>query len=168
MCRLRFVELQAFRPERDLSLISTWLSRPHVARWWGAPSQALSELRRHDAEESALILLDSEPVGYLCWQSPPRSDLNEAGLADLPDDLIDVDIMIGEPSALGRGVGPEALRQLFDRLRDRGVRLVGLATAHANERAISAYAKVGLRPYRDFVELGERYRYFTKSLSDAA
>ena len=159
------VELQVFRPERDLSLIATWLSRAHVSRWWGEPSQALSEVSTHDAETAALITLDAQPVGFLCWQTPSPAELNDAGLADLPSDLVDVDIMIGEPIALGQGAGPEALRQLFDRLRDRGVRLVGLGTALANERAIAAYPKAALQPYRDFVESGEPYRYFTRSLA---
>ena len=162
------VELQAFQPERDTSLISTWLSRPHVARWWGEQSKALSELSTHTGETAALIIMEGQPVGFLCWQSPSPSELSEAGLADLPSDLIDVDIMIGEPNALGLGVGPEALLLLFERLHDREVRLVGLATALANKRAMTAYAKVGLQPFRDFVELGEQYRYFTKSLTDAA
>lgn len=166
--RMPRVELQAFRPERDASLISTWLSRPHVARWWGEQSQVLSELSTRNEETAALIIVDGTPVGFLCWQSPSPSELNGAALADLPSDLIDVDIMIGESNAVGRGVGPEALRLLFDKLHDRGVRLVGLATELANQRAMTANAKVGLRPFRDFVELGEQYRYFTKSLADAA
>jgi hypothetical protein len=112
--------------------------------------------------------VDGQPIGFLCWQSPSPSELSEAGLSDLPSDLIDVDIMIGEPNALGLGVGPGALRLLFERLHDREVRLVGLATAFANKRAMTEYAKVGLQPFRDFVELGEQYRYFTKSLTDAA
>jgi len=160
------IELQAFQPERDLSLIATWLDRPQVARWWGESGQALLELRTRDAETVALIALDGQPVGLLCWQTPSPAELSQAGLADLPGDLIDVDIMIGEPGALGRGVGPEALRLLFEKLRARGVVLVGLATALANHRAISACAKVGLRPFRDFVELGEQYRYFTRRLTD--
>lgn len=162
------IELRAFQPERDPSLISTWLERPHVARWWGESSEALLELRAHDAETVALIILDEKPVGLLCWQTPSPAELRQAGLADLPSDLIDVDIMIGEPSAQGRGVGPEALRLLFERLRARGTLLAGLATALANQRALSAFAKVGLRAFRDFVELGEQYRSFTRRLADAA
>jgi hypothetical protein len=46
------------------------------------------------------------------------------------------------------------------------VRVVGVATALANQRALSAYARVDLQPYRDFSELGEEYRYFTMSLDD--
>lgn len=161
------VELQAFHPERDLSLIATWLSRPHVARWWGDPARALAEIADHPADTAALIAVDMNRVGYLCWQSPSRSELEDAGLADLPDDLTDIDIMIGEPAMLGQGVGPEALRRLFERLRVRGVRLVGVAAALANQRALHAYAKVDFRSYRDFFELGENYRYFTKDLDDA-
>jgi aminoglycoside 6'-N-acetyltransferase len=160
------IELQAFEPERDLPLIATWLDRPHVARWWGESGKALSELRTHAAEAVALITLDGRPVGLLCWQTPSPEELKQAGLADLPSDLIDVDIMIGEPGAQGRGVGPEALRLLFEKLSARGAVLVGLATALANQRAISACAKAGLRPFRDFVEVGEPYRYFTRRLSD--
>jgi RimJ/RimL family protein N-acetyltransferase len=161
------VELQAFDPERDHSLVSAWLRRPHVSRWWGGPSQALAAVRTHPVEAEALILVDARPVGYLCWQMPTREELKAAGLADLPHDLVDVDIMISEPDAIGHSVGPEALRQLFARLKAQGVKLVGVAAAVSNRRALGAYAVVGLRPFRDFVEHNEQYRYFTKSLQDA-
>ncbi len=161
------VELHGFRAERDLALVSTWVGRAHVARWWGEPDDALSRLRTHDAETVALISLDGRPVGLLCWQRPTPSELNQAGLSDLPSDLIDVDIMIGEPDAQGRGAGPAALRLLFGRLRAQGVAIAGVATELANQRAMSAYAKVGLVPFRDFVEVGKKFRYLTKCLTDA-
>lgn len=161
------VELRRFRPERDTALVAGWLSRTHVARWWGDPAHALAALAKHPAGTAALIVADTRPVGYLCWQSPTRAELAEAGLADLPADLVDIDILIGEPDGVGRGIGPEALRQLLGRLRGEGVRVVGMAAAVANARALRAYAKVGFRPYRDFVELGEHYRYLTCDLGDA-
>jgi len=161
------VELHGFRPEHDLALVSTWVGRPHVTRWWGEPDDALAKLRTHDAETVALISLDGRPVGLLCWQKPTSLELSQAGLSDLPSDLIDVDIMIGEPDAQGRGAGPEALRLLFGRLRAQGVAFAGVATELANRRAMSAYAKVGLVPFRDFVEVGTNFRYFTKCLTDA-
>lgn len=162
------VELRPFVPERDVPLVSVWLSRPHVARWWGNPERALSELSAHDANAVALIAVDDRPVGLVCWQTPSRSELEDAGLGDLPEDLVDVDIMIGEPEALGRGVGPAALLTLFAALRESGVRLVGLAGAIENRRAMGAYARAGLRPHRDFTEGGEAYRYFTARLAEEA
>jgi len=162
------VELQQFDPERHLPLVSMWVSRPHVARWWGDPAHALAEIRAQPADTSVLIVVGAKPVGYICWQRPSRAELEGAGLEELPDDLIDIDLMIGEPDARGRGVGPEALRQLLEKLAALGARLVGLATATANQHALRAYGKAGFRPYRDFVELGETYRYFTKDLVKAA
>lgn len=162
------VELQAFCPERDVSRIAIWLHHPQVARWWGPPPSILAEIVAHPADRAALIVADQQPVGYLCWQSPPRAELEAAGLADLPDDLIDIDLMIGEPAMQGRGIGPEALRLLFERLRRQGVALVGVATALANRRALRAFAKAQLQPYRDFVEQSEDYRYLTRWLNDPA
>jgi aminoglycoside 6'-N-acetyltransferase len=161
------VTLRPFRREDDLPLLSTWLSRGHVARWWGEPDQVLDEFAARDRDTATLIVLADQPVGILCWQTPSRSELEAAGLADLPGDLIDVDILIGEPRALGRGVGPAALLQLFERLSIAGVPLVGLATSVANTRALAAFEQVGLVPYRDFLEAGGQYRYFTKRLSRA-
>jgi|GEM_PF-3694915 len=61
-------------------------------------------------------------------------------------------------------IGLQALRCLLTRLQAQGITWVGLAGATANSRAMSAYAKVGLKPLRDFVECGEQYRSFTINL----
>lgn len=162
------VRLRAFAPERDLPLVAEWLRRPHVTRWWGNPSDSLTAVREHRVKDSALICLGSVPVGYLCWQIPTRPELEVAGLADLPRDLVDVDIFIGESTATGHGVGSEALNQLCDELRRRGVRLVGLAAAAQNRAACRAYEKAGFRHYRHFREGGGNMNYFTKALRAAA
>ena len=85
------------------------------------------------------------------WEPSANGNLEAAGLADLPDRLTDIDIMIGEPEALGRGFGPEALALLLQRLRtDPRVEWAGLGTSLANERAIRAYEKAGFRLFREF------------------
>ena len=162
------VELQPFDPGRDLALVESWLHSGHVGRWWGQPAAVVPEISSRDERSAALIHLNGNPVGLLCWQPLSPRELLEAGLADLPDGLIDVDIMIGDPNALGRGVGPEALRLLFEKLRLRGVEHIGMATSIANTRAHVAYAKAGLRPFRDFVEDGEQYHYLIKTFGAAA
>ena len=108
---------------------------------------------------------DGRPVGYLCWQSPSQAELAAADLADLPADLVDIDIMIGVAECLGCGVGPEAHARLMLRLRGEGAATVGLGTAAANRRAPRAFEKAGFRPYRDFHEAGEDMRYLTRSLT---
>ncbi|ANV85180.1 hypothetical protein AWQ21_12825 [Picosynechococcus sp. PCC 7003] len=158
------VQLLPFDGDRHWSLINKWIEAPHVARWWGDPGEILLELQQHDPNHQAMITAAGQPVGFLCWQTPSQEELQAAGLADLPKDLIDVDIMLGEAEALGKGIAPQALQCLFEQLKNQGVTLVGLAGAIANGRAMKAYQKAGLMPFRDFFENGEWYRYFTISL----
>jgi len=135
-----------------------------VARWWGDPAESEQAVREHREEDSALICVDSAPVGYLCWQIPARQELEAVGLADLPCDLVDIDIFIGRLDAMGRGVGPEALTQLCHRLRRKGVTLVGIAASPENRAACLAYEKVGFQPFRHFHEGGREWNYLTKAL----
>lgn len=159
------VSLAEFEPARHLRLVAEWLRQPHVARWWGDADAALAEIRAHSVATHAIIEAGGRPVGYLCWQTPSRTELAAAGLSDLPVDLVDVDIMIGVAECLGCGIGPEALAQLIVRLRADGASTIGLATATTNRRSLRAFEKAGFRPYRDFHEAGEDMRYFTLSLT---
>jgi aminoglycoside 6'-N-acetyltransferase len=161
------VGLSTFDLERDLSLVAAWVRRPHVARWWGDPEQAIAAVRQHPVATEALIDVDGRPVGFVCWQTLPREELVAAGLGDLPGDLVDIDIMIGEPDTLGHGIGPAALGHVLARLRGEGVRLVGIAAAMANRRAMRAYEKAGFHPFRDFQEGGDDYRYLLQTLDPA-
>jgi RimJ/RimL family protein N-acetyltransferase len=149
-------------------MVEKWLECPHVSHWWGEPKLAIAEVRQRDTSTSALILVDGVPIGFLCWQIPAHQELADAGLEDLPANLVDIDIMIGEPSALGQGFGPAALSQLLARLRDEGVPLVGMATAESNQRARRAFNKLGFRMYRAFTECGEQMRYLTRALDGDA
>jgi aminoglycoside 6'-N-acetyltransferase len=149
MVNLRVLDLQA-----DLPLIERWLRSPDVARWWGASDRYLATLAQRAPDTHAVIAADGKPVGYLCWQRPSPSELEAAGLTDLPEDLVDIDIMIGEPEFLGRGVGPKALFLLLARLRGDGVRFAGLATSTSNRMAIRAFEKAGFRLFKDFEDPG--------------
>lgn len=159
------VDLRPFDPGRDLATVAAWAERPDVRRWWGDPRVALVDLVDRPPGTAAMVAWGGRPVGVLCWQTPTRAELEVAGLPDLPADLVDVDVLIGDPVARGRGVAAAALRSLCARLRAEGVRLVGLGSALGNAAALAAYAKAGFAPYRDFEENGEGYRYFTRDLT---
>ena len=161
------VALRAFDPDRHLSLLDTWLRRPHVARWWGRPDRALAAVLQRPRGAEAVIVVDARAVGFVCWQTLSEEERSSADLDDLPDGLVDVDILIGEPDVVGQGVGPAALRLVLATLKASGVSVVGLAAATTNPRALRAYAKVGFRAYRDFHDAGETIRYFIQTL-DAA
>ncbi len=142
------VDLKVFDPRADLPLLERWLRSPHVVRWWGTPD--LHALAQRSRDTHAVIIADGRPVGYLCWQRPSPSELEAAGLTDLPEDLVDIDIMIGEPELLGRGVGPRALVLLLVRLHRERVGFAGLGTSTSNRVAIRAFEKAGFRLFRDF------------------
>ncbi len=146
------VGLEALDLSTDLPLLERWLRSPHVVRWWGTPDLHLTALAQRSTDTHAVITADGRPVGYLCWQRPSPSELEAAGLADLPEDLVDIDILIGEPEFLGRGVGPRALVVLLARLRGDGVEFAGLGTSLSNRRAIRAFEKAGFRVFRDFAD----------------
>lgn len=161
------VSLAPFDPSRDLPVLAELLRHAHVIRWWGDPDEALAGIREHPAATEALIEVDSVPVGFVCWQTLSPDELAAAGLSDLPADLIDVDIMIGDPGLLGRGVGPAALALLLARLRADRVGMAGIATAVTNTRALRAFEKAGFRPYRDFHHAGKEWRYLAQRLGAA-
>lgn len=160
---LRVLDLQADRP-----LLERWLRSPHVVRWWGTPEQHLTALAQRSRNTHAVITADGSPVGYLCWQRPSPSELEAAGFTDLPEDLVDIDILIGEPEFLGRGVGPRALVVLLAKLRGEGVGFAGLGTSTSNRVAIRSYEKAGFRLFRDFEDSESGpCKYMVAQLRDA-
>ena len=144
------VDLKGLDLQTDLALLGRWLRSPHVVRWWGTPDLYLTALAQRSSDTHAVITADGRPVGYVCWQRPSPSELEAAGLTDLPEDLVDIDILIGEPELLGRGLGPRALVLLLAKLHREGVGLAGLGTSSSNRAAIRAFEKAGFRRFSDF------------------
>jgi aminoglycoside 6'-N-acetyltransferase len=145
------VTLEAFDLIRDSETLLRWLAQPHVAKWWGDAARAMQHASECAPESRALIVADGTPVGYLCWQHPPKEELEAADLTDLPSGLVDIDILIGDPDLLGQGVGSQALGLLLTRLRgEPSVAFAGLGTCASNTNAIRCYQKAGFRLHREF------------------
>lgn len=145
--------------------VRLWLARPHVARWWGDPADALHFIDQHASDCHTVISVDGTPIGYICWQPIPPEEKAAAGLASLPEEHIDIDIFIGEPELMGSGVGTTALLLLIDHLEEQGIPSMGLAASEDNARALRAYEKAGFVPFADFVESGQRMRYLRRPRS---
>ena len=149
------VRLAPFVPERDVDLVAGWLRVPGVSRWWGEPEQALREvLQRPNGGGDALIYADEVPVGYIRWQVPTRKELDAAGLSEIPNDAMDIDIAIGEPDYIGRGIGPRAIRLVLEQIRAGGDRMVMIATSVDNAASIRAFEKAGFSRRRQFDDPG--------------
>lgn len=146
------VELLAFDPSSDSGLLAEWLRKPHVSRWWGDPdAQLRAVLERPVGGDDALIAVDGTPVGYVRWQLVPRSELEAAGIVEVPDGAVDIDIAIGDETFVGRGIGPAALTRVVARIVESSrPPMIIMGTAIANGSALTAFAKAGFRPMRQF------------------
>jgi len=147
------VRLEEFDPDRDIDQVAAWVQAPHVARWWGDPKTQLAAVRKRPAEGGgdALIVADGVPVGYIRWERAPREELEAAGLGELPEGAVDIDIAIGEADYIGLGIGSRVLTQVAERLgSDATIPMIMIATSVENTLAIGAYEKAGFRRMSTF------------------
>lgn len=104
----------------DLPLVSRWLDQPHVRRWWVADRSDMATLRikygpRIDGTEPTemfVIAEGSRPVGFIqCYliDDDPEWVRALSGVVETVD-AAGLDYLIGEPDAVGRGLGAQAIR----------------------------------------------------------
>ncbi|MGI8879834.1 MAG: GNAT family N-acetyltransferase [Jatrophihabitans sp.] len=116
----------ALRPmtESDLPQIADWLIEPHVARWWLADQSAEEEMAPYPARlggdeptRMLLILEDDQPVGWCQWYRWADYPTQAAGIGAAPGQ-VGVDYALGDPAAIGRGLGTEVIAALVHAVRD--------------------------------------------------
>lgn len=150
----REVCLVRFETDLHRELLFGWLKSPHVMRWWGDPApQLAAALDRPEDSGHSLISLDGILVGYLRWQRVSRVALDAVGLHEIPDDAVDIDILIGAAQQVGMGIGPRALELLIASLRaEPSVHWAGMSTSVDNIAAIRAYEKAGFARLKQYVD----------------
>jgi aminoglycoside 6'-N-acetyltransferase len=138
--------------EADTALIEGWLRAAHVRRWWGDPDENLARLGTPVVgSRRAIIEADSRKVGLVLWSHPPREELDQAGLHDISTDVIDIDIMIGEPDAVGRGIGAAAIRLVVaDVFANTSAPYLIAATMTGNVASRKAFENAGFSVDREF------------------
>jgi aminoglycoside 6'-N-acetyltransferase len=116
----------------DLPCVASWLSEPHVARWWLPGTTAEAELdelserlagTRNQATRLLTILERSEPelevavpIGWCQWY-PYDAYPEEAEAIGAQAGDCGIDYAIGEPAAIGRGYGSQLIAALVDEVR---------------------------------------------------
>lgn len=136
-----------------LPRIARWLHADHVRSPWGDPGANLVLLSGAPANRNrrAVIEADGRAVGIVLWQHPTREELDVAGLVDIPTSVIDIDIMIGEFDALGRGLGSRAISLVAElALSDPAVPFVMACARLDNLASQRAFAKAAFRKDREF------------------
>jgi aminoglycoside 6'-N-acetyltransferase len=141
--------------DAEYERIARWRNEPHVSEWWDpddpplTPDAARKEfgpLTSSDSSDTAcIVMFDDRAAGYIQFY-PWAAFRDEAASMNFPqvDDAWGLDVFIGEPDLIGRGVGSAAVdlvcRYLFDQ---RGASRVMLAAAVDNAIALRSYGKAG-------------------------
>jgi aminoglycoside 6'-N-acetyltransferase len=122
----------------DAEGLASILAQPSVARWWGAFDQERVERELIVGEPDVRVYaieVDGRLVGAIQSAEETDAEFRHAGIDLFLDD-----------EAQGQGIGPTAIRILARRLIDEaGHHRITIDPAADNERAISAYEKVGFR-----------------------
>ena len=137
----------------DLPLIERWLQAEDVSRYWGGAEENVKLLRAEAGagQWRAVIEVDGRKAGLVLWQHPTRRELDEAGLRDVPESVVDIDIMIGEADSRGRGAGSAAIRLVAGiALADQKVPYVIAAAEVDNRASQRAFEKAGFVVDREF------------------
>jgi aminoglycoside 6'-N-acetyltransferase len=150
--------------EEDLALARRWLLEPHVRRWWNDdpeerdyPEGTLEEWRvainGDDPTDMFLIAMEGRPIGVIqSYRVDSYPDyVQEVG--ELAEPAFSLDVFIGEPELIGKGLGVVLLRAflppMFERYR---VDYCVIGPARSNVAAIRSYEKAGFRYLKDYRE----------------
>ena len=137
--------------EGDLLLLNHWLSTPHVRAWWDRPGPSLDDIRarylprlRGEADAVPYLILYADlPIGYI--QLYPVQDGTWGLRPSTP--AVGLDLFVGEPGYLHRGLGPRILRQFLGEIvfRDETIGECFIDPIARNRAAIRAFEKAGFR-----------------------
>jgi RimJ/RimL family protein N-acetyltransferase len=152
----------------DFEAMARWRAEPHVHEWWDPdePPPSAEEIANRYRERTdpdhettgCIIELDGRPVGYLQFYRwlDFEDEMAEMDVGAGPDSY-GIDIQIGVPDLIDKGIGSRAVRAICTYLAsERGATDVRLTTEVTNLRAQRAYQKAGFVKLREILELDTR------------
>ncbi len=152
------VSIRRMRDEpEEYERMARWRNEPHVREWWDPDKPDLSvedaaaeyaPITRGGSPDTACVIeLNRVPVGFV--QFYPWSDYAEEIIATgmaLEDGAWGLDIFIGEPQMINKGIGTLAVDLVFRHLiENEGAASVAFPVWKDNLRALRAYEKAGFR-----------------------
>ena len=125
-------------------MLLAWFSQPHARRWWGPPEDDLAMVEADlDGGGFAMWIaaLDGVPFADVQDCDPARAE--EPYHAGAPPGARAMDLLIGPPSHLGRGLAGPLLRAFADHAAARGAAGLRLDPDAGNAPAVAAYRHAG-------------------------
>jgi aminoglycoside 6'-N-acetyltransferase len=145
----------------DPPLLHRWLNLPHVADTYGLGRRpTLGDVAEEygplatgeDRTRAFVVEADGRPVGYVQTYRILEHPVWAAQCA-VEDESHGIDLFLGEPDTVGRGLGPVVIRAFVERevfARTDAVAVVADPRSE-NRRSISAFEKAGFRRWRSIV-----------------
>ena len=137
----------------DLPLLRRWKTQPHVQE--GVPVEQwdfAADLREINAWRFPLIIeLDGRPIGFMQLLDAANEETHYWG--DVDAGTWAIDIWIGEPDCIGKGIGSRAMRAAIDRCFEKhGATSILIDPLASNTRAHRFYERLGFvfQERRDF------------------
>ncbi len=143
--------------EADLPALFMWLGRPHVAKWYGsAPTSFAEVVARYESRTlsdhpvSAYIFTrDGVDAGYVqCY--PVALFPEYAAALGAETGVAGMDVLIGEPALVGRGIGPEVIRAFARDIVFADARVTACVAGpeEGDAAGIRAFEKAGFRRWK--------------------
>lgn len=137
----------------DLVLLHSWLNKTHVRQWYdheksstleAVKKRYLPKIIGEKPTQCYLALLDGAAFGYLqTYRVIDWPDFND--YLGYDSQVASVDLFIGEPSFLGKGMGKAMLRQFLSKVvfTQEPITMCVIGPDPSNTRAIKTYNSVG-------------------------
>lgn len=146
----------SFRPlrEADLPLLHRWFRAPHADRWYGQgasddeiDAEYLSNIRGISGIRSFVGAVDGRDVGLFDAVRLGDFPAVQASYGVEDPDTANVDVIVGEPDAAHRGLGPSMIRAHLEAnvFSDPRTKSCVIDPEADNAIAIRAYEKAGFR-----------------------
>ena len=161
----------------DLPMLRRWLNTPHVYEWWGrhagpgalggAGTAAATEaeveakygpgLDHGGTTHRYVIEHAGVPIGLIQWYHLRDFADYARAIGEDAATSVGMDLLIGEPSAIGRGLGSRAIDEFATSIvfREQDVDRIVSGPAATNARSIRAFEKAGFQRVRSAAVQGE-------------
>ena len=144
----------------DRAMLREWLSTPDAQAWWGDPEEEIRLIFEGEASgESRGYIAHHQahgPFAYIqCWECarvPADLAVHEPWVRNQSAGTMGVDITIGRPDLLGKGLGSGAVRAFCAMLFAEGVPRLVIDPDASNLRAVRAYHRAGFAPFDQFTD----------------
>lgn len=146
--------------ESNLPLLHNWFMQDYIFKLWPESrdfeifkTKYLAKLKLDSTTFPFVAYYNRRPIAYIQYFRTDAYDQEQYPGVDIPVGSIGMDLFIGEPDCLGKGLGERLLRDFIDfvKLREPDCKLIIIDPAVDNKPAIKCYKKVGFKVIGEYI-----------------